>query len=367
MEINFANPHKNNIFLIKKIKKKINNVIYSNKYILGDENQILQKKIEAYTGSKYAVTLNSGTDAILCSLIASNMKHNDEILVPSHTATATISVLKLLNLKIKFVDIDLSDYNLDIKDLQKKITKKSKAIIAVHIYGNPSNIIKIKKIANKFKLILIEDCAQAMGTKFLNKHVGNFGDFGCFSFFPTKNLSAIGDAGAVIVNKKNLYHKLLKIRQYGWNKKRASVITGINSRCDELQAAILNVKIDNLDKYIFKRRKIADFYNKSLANLPIVLPKERKKGKHSYHLYVIRIYANLRKKFMVYMKKQGINLGIHYYPPNHKMKSFKSNNTLKNTDFISKQIVSLPIYPELKLKELVYITSRIKSFFKKNK
>ena len=273
--------------------------------------------------------------------------------------------MKLLNLKIKFVDIDVSDYNLDPEDLKKKITKNSKAIIVVHIYGNPSNIVKIKKIAKKFNLILIEDCAQAIGTKYLNKHVGTFGDFGCFSFFPTKNLSAIGDAGAVIVNKKNLYDKLLRIRQYGWNEKRVSIMTGINSRCDELQAAILNIKLESLNKFILKRRRIANFYDNNLIDLPIVLPKERKKGKHSYHLYVIRISPKLRKKFMVYMKKKGINLSIHYYPPTHKMKSFYSKTKLKNTEYISKQIVSLPMYPELKLKELNYITKSIKSFFKK--
>jgi dTDP-4-amino-4,6-dideoxygalactose transaminase len=363
--INFASPIENNKKYKSKILFKLSKVISSNKYILGNENKILEKKIKEFTKAKYAITLNSGTDALICSLIAAGIKSGDEVIAPSHTATATITAIKSLKARVKFADISKEDFNIDITDLKKKISKKTKAIIVVHIYGNPAEIDKIISLAKNKKISIIEDCAQAMGTKFKNKHVGTFGDFGCLSFFPTKNLSAIGDAGAIILNSKANYEKLLKIRQYGWNDKRISVMDGINSRCDEMQASILNLKIDDLNKFILNRRRIASFYNKKLAKLPIILPIEREKGKHSYHLYVIRISSKLRKKFLHFMKKKGVNLGIHYYPPTHTMKIFKTNIKLKNTDYISKQIVSLPMYPELKNEELNYIVNKIKLFFNK--
>jgi len=365
--INFANPLENNKKYKSKILFKLSEVISSNKYILGNENKILENKIKKFTKAKYAITLNSGTDALICSLIAAGIKSGDEIIAPSHTATATITAIKILKAKVKFADISEEDFNVDITDLKKKISKKTKAIIVVHIYGNPAKIDKIMSLVKNKKISIIEDCAQAMGTKFKNKHVGTFGDFGCLSFFPTKNLSAIGDAGAIILNSKANYKKLLKIRQYGWNDKRISVLDGINSRCDEMQAAILNLKIDYLNEFTLNRRRIASFYNLKLAKLPLVLPVERENGKHSYHLYVIRISSKLRKKFLYFMKNNGINLGIHYYPPTHKMKTFRINIKLKNTDYISEQIVSLPMYPELKNKELNYIVNKIKLFFNKNK
>lgn len=365
--INFANPFENNKSFKSKILSRLSKVISSNQYILGKENKLLEKKIKKFTKAKYAIAVNSGTDALICSLIAAGVKNGDEVIAPAHTATATITAIKTLKAKIKFVDINKDDFNVCVFDLKKKISKNTKAIIVVHIYGNSAKIDKILSLVKGKKISVIEDCAQAMGTKFKNQHVGTFGDYGCLSFFPTKNLSAIGDAGAIILNKKINYEKLKKIRQYGWNSKRISVIDGINSRCDEMQAAILNIKINYLNKFIEKRKKIALRYSDSLKNLPITLPKENKYCDHSYHLYVIRVSEKLRDKFIMYLKKKRINVGIHYYPPCHLMKNFKCKTNLLNTEIISKEIISLPNYPELSEKQLLFITSTIKKFFNSKK
>jgi dTDP-4-amino-4,6-dideoxygalactose transaminase len=365
--LNFFSPLESNKIYKNKILSSISKVIDSGKYILGDNVRTFEKNICKYLKAKYAVAVNSGTDALVASMICLNISSDDEVIVPSHTATATISSIKLLKAKPVYVDINTSDYTIDTTKLLKLITSKTKAIIGVHIYGHPCENLKITEICKNKKIFYIEDCAQAMGSEINNKKIGTFGDLSCFSFYPTKNLSAVGDAGAVVTDNYNYYKKILKIRQYGWNEKRISVTQGINSRCDELQAAILNIKIKFLDKCINKRRFIAKFYNKNLKNLPISLPVEKSLCKHSYHLYVIRVNKFIRNNFLEYMKKKKIILGIHYDPPCHMMKNFRSTEfKLSNTEKISKEIVSLPIYPELSKKDLNKVIKNIILFFKKN-
>jgi dTDP-4-amino-4,6-dideoxygalactose transaminase len=364
--LNYSSPLENNKKIKKKILHAISNTIDSGQYILGNNVKIFERKLAKYLKVKYVIALNSGTDALVASLLCINVIKNDEIIVPSHTATATISSIQLLGAKPVFADINLENYTIDTKNISTLITSKTKAIIGVHIYGHPCDNFEIIKICNKNKIYFIEDCAQAIGSEFNKKKIGTFGDFGCFSFFPTKNLSAIGDAGAVVTNNYNYYQKLKKIRQYGWDKKRISVVNGINSRCDELQAAILNIKIKFLDQYIQKRRAVAKFYNHHLKKFPVTLPEENINCKHSYHLYVIRVRNSIRDSFIKFMKSKKIFLGIHYQRPTHLMCNFKKSKIyLRNTEKISKEIVSLPMYPELSRKKLLRIFKQINLFYKK--
>ena len=363
--IHFSNPKANNIEDRKFFLSQIDNVIKSGKYILGSNVFSLEKKLSKYINTKFVVSTNSGTDALICALLSIGKKKGDEVITTSHTATATSTAIQIAGGKPVYVDICEDDYCLNPSEIKKKITKKTKAIIVVHIYGHPAKIKEIQKIAKQKKIKLVEDCAQAIGSKYMNKNVGTFGDYGCYSFFPTKNLSAIGDAGAVICKKKSDYDKLLKIRQYGWDEKRISNLRGINSRCDELQAAILNIKLPKLNQYIKKRNLIAKKYNELLKDLPIILPKTKKFVYHSFHLYVIRVKKSFRDKLIKYMQKHKIFLGIHYKTPCHLMPNFKKNNfKLKFTEKICNEVLSLPIYPELKVNEVVKITSLIKNFYK---
>ena len=366
--ISFSNPKLNNLEDRKKILRQIDRVIKSGQYILGSNVSSLETKLSKYLNTKFVVSTNSGTDALVCALISIGVKKGDEVITTSHTATATSTAIQIVGGKPIYVDICEDDYCLDPKEIKKKITKKTKAIVVVHIYGHPAKLKEIKKIAKQNNLRIVEDCAQAIGSNYMKKKAGTFGDFGCYSFFPTKNLSAIGDAGAIICKKKSDYKKLLKIRQYGWDKNRVSNSLGINSRCDELQAAILNIKIPKLDYYIKKRNIIAKKYDNLLKDLPIVLPKINSLVYHSFHLYVVRVKKNLRDKLINYMKNHNIFLGIHYKTPCHLMPNFKKKNIkLKFTEKICDEIISLPIYPELKSNEIIKITSLIKNFYKNNK
>ncbi|MDC1416224.1 DegT/DnrJ/EryC1/StrS family aminotransferase, partial [Pelagibacteraceae bacterium] len=336
-------------------------------YILGKNVKKFEKNLQKYLGSKYAISNNSGTDSLIMSLMCLNLKKNDEVLVPSHTATATLTSLRLMNYKYKFLDIDNDSMNISLKDFKKKINKNTKAIIVVHLYGNPFNVNEIKLICKKKRIRIIEDCAQSFGAMINKKKVGTIGDFGCFSFFPTKNLSAIGDAGAVVTNNNKFYKKLLKIRQYGWDRDRISEINGINSRCDEIQASILNIKIKSIDINNKIRNDIANFYNRELKNLPIRLPMYKKNFYHVYHLYVIRVSKLLRNKIIKFFQSNNINLGIHYKTPCHKMKNFFLNDVeLPITDKVVDEIITLPLYPELKKKYQLKTVRLLKQFYKEN-
>ncbi len=365
--INFSSPKHKNIKNIDSYLKVIKKVILSGNYILGKNVKSFEKKLKNYFNCRYAITNNSGTDSLIMSLMCLNLKKNDEVLVPSHTASATLTSLRLMQYNYRFVDIDYETMNINLDDMKKKINKNTKVIIAVHLYGNPCEIEKIKSICKRKRIFLIEDCAQAFGANYKGKKVGTFGDFGCFSFFPTKNLSAIGDAGAVITNNKKFYQNLLKVRQYGWDKNRVSLINGINSRCDEIQASILNLKINSINKDNNLRNKIATTYNEKLKNLPLKLPISNNDFYHTYHLYVIKVPKLLRDKIINYFKQHKILLGIHYKKPCHKMKNFVKKNTyLPITDKVTSEIISLPIYPELKNKEQIRIIKLLKKFYKNN-
>ena len=362
--IYFANPKSEYLYLKNKIHRKISDVLNSNSYILGNEVKKFEKNFSKYLGIKYSLGVSNGTDALILALKAIDIKPGDEVITTSHTAFATIAAIREVGAIPVFVDIKEDDFTIDTRYLKKKITKKTKAIIIVHIYGNPADILTVKKIAKKKKLILIEDCAQAHGAEYNKKKVGTFGDFSCFSFYPTKNLSTFGDAGMVSTNNHKLFKRLKLTREYGWIKKNLSVRDGYNKRIDELHAAILNIKLSYLENFNNKRISIAKKFLNSIKSNKIIMPRIDNFKKHVFHLFVIRVKNNQRSKFLNHLKKNGILAGIHYPIPNHRQKPYKKfhKSKLPITDKISKEIVSLPNFPLLSNKEINKIINTVNKY-----
>lgn len=351
----------------KAINNEINSAMQSvlNKgwYILADEVKKFEEEFAKYIGTKYAGGVNSGTDALLISLMALGVKSGDEVIVVSHTATPTVMPISLIGATPMFVDIDPETYTMDVTQVEKKITKNTKAVIPVHLYGHSVDMDPLMKIAKKYGIYIIEDCCQAHGAEYKERKVGNFGDMSAFSFYPTKNLGAYGDGGIILTNNPDLYEKALMLRQYGWKSRYDSQFIGVNSRLDEIQASILRVKLKKLEGWNEKRREIASLYKELLKSSDIVLPIEKEYAKHVYHLYVIR-HKN-RNKLQEYLLENGVQTQIHYPVPVHKQKAYLKLEIyahLPITEKICQEILSLPIHPWLSLLEIEKIAGLIKSF-----
>ena len=319
--------------------------------------------------SKYGVAVGSGTDALLISLMSINIKNGDEVITASNTAIPTISAIVNSGAKPILVDVK-EDYLIDVGQIEKKITKKTKAIIPVHLYGRSCDMEKIVKISNKYKLSIIEDCAQSQGAKLNNKFVGTFGSLGCFSFYPTKILGGYGDGGFILTNNFKLYSNIKKIRFYGidtidkknqFYKKYYSNINGLNSRLDEINSKILNFKLNKVNKFILKRRKIARIYDEELKNTGLKLPIKNNNKYDVYHLYTV--YHKKRDLIIKKLLKEKIQTRIIYPFPVHKMKAYSKffiNEKYDVSEIVSKGIFSLPLYPELNVKDVYYICRKLK-------
>ncbi len=358
--------------LKKKIFKSIDKSLKSGVIFFGKELEKFENNFTKKYNLKYGLAVGSGTDAIYLSLLSMNIGPGDEVITVSNSAIPTVSAINSCGAKAKFVDVD-SNYLIDVNKIKDQITKKTKAIIPVHLYGQSCDMEKIYKIAKKYRLKIIEDCAQAQGAKFKNKFVGSYGDTGCFSFYPTKILGAYGDGGFISTPSKNLYEKLKRIRFYGienynkknkFNKKYYANTHGTNSRISELQTAILNLKLPMVSGWIKKRRKLANVYFNQLKNTSLGLPNEKKNCLHVFHLYVV--YHPKRDIILKKLRIKNIFLNINYPYPIHKMKAYKhlilnKNNNLKNTEKFSKGIFSLPLYPKLKTSDVIKICKNLKS------
>ena len=354
-----ANPLPENQKHLREIRKAITRVIDSGSYILGSEVERFENNFSNYLGNKYSVGVNSGTDALILSLRALGIKENDEVLLPSHTATATASAVVSVGATPVFVDIDENSLNIDPKDLEMKISTKTKAIIMVHLYGHPCEVSKIAEIASREKIHLIEDCAQSLGATYDLKPTGSFGILSCFSFYPTKNLGAIGDAGAISTNNKELFERIRMLRQYGWNEERVSIIESNQSRLDEIQSAVLNVKMKYFEETLYERNEVARIYSENLKNLNLQIPQVSPRSQHSFHLYVIRIKN--REKVIEKLNKMKIYPGIHYKVPIHLSPAFAnySHKNLPVTESVANEILSLPLYPGIKKKDVFRVVKGI--------
>lgn len=346
-----------------ELTRSIKNTLRSGHYILGKNVEAFEKSFSKYVGSKYCVGVANGLEALQISLMALGIGRGDEVITVSNTAVATALAITNTGAKPVFVDVD--DYfHIDVNKIEGKINKKTKAIMPVHLFGQIADIERILKIANKHNLKIIEDACQAHGAVLNGRRAGSFGDVGCFSFYPTKNLGAYGDAGAITTNSKPLYQKCLMLRNYGQKSRYEHHLKGMNSRLDELQAVILNTKLKKLDDRLLKRNKIARTYINNLRGVSqIILPKIRKNNYHSFHLFVIQ--AKNRDKLQKYLKEKGIETIIHYPIPIHKQVSFKeySNVKLAATEKFSKEILSLPINPFLNNNEIKFTCNQIRSFY----
>ena len=357
--------------ILFKVDKNLSkgDIFFGNELINFERNFINKYK------SNYGIAVGSGTDALLISLKALNLKKGDEVITAANTAIPTISAIINSGAIPRLVDVG-EDYLIDPLKIEKAINKKTKVIIPVHLYGQACDMDKIKKISNKYKLIIIEDCAQAQGAKYKNKFVGNFGHFGCFSFYPTKILGTYGDGGFITTKRIEHYKKIKRLRFYGietvnkkskyFNKYYANE-NGLNSRLDEIQSTILNIKIKKVDNYISKRIKLAKIYLNHLKNTKIVLPITNKFNKHVYHLFTIR--HQKRNKIVEILKKKNIYTRTIYPYAINKMKAYKKfckySSKLKNSENFSKNIFSLPLYPELKETEIKMICDILKKILKK--
>jgi len=329
-----------------EIDQAVKKVLDSGWYILGDEVKQFETEFAQYNACTHAIGVGSGTEALHLALVACGIQAGDEVITVSHTAVATIAAIELCGAIAVFADIVPDTYTIAINEIPPLITKKTKAILPVHIYGHPANMPEICAIAKQHDLFVIEDCAQAHGAEINGQKVGTFGDFGCFSFYPTKNLGALGDGGAVITDNSELSEKINLLREYGWKERFISSIPGWNSRLDEIQAAILRVKLKHLDEDNKKRQKIAKIYQDNIALTNIILPQAMVNFKHVFHLFVIR--TKYREKLFNYLKNSEIGVAIHYPVPVHQQQAYKKySRKLPITQQISKEIISLPIYPEL--------------------
>jgi dTDP-4-amino-4,6-dideoxygalactose transaminase len=359
-----ANPQAQFHSYQNEIETAVLNVLRSNRYILGPEVELLEKEFANFIGVSSSIGVANGTDALEIAIRALEIGPGDEIITVSHTAVATVAAIESAGAKAVLVDVDLSSFTLNPEQLQEVLTPNTKAIIAVHIYGQSADLELINSFCINNKLYLIEDVSQAHGAKWKGKRLGSIGHIGCFSCYPTKNLGAIGDAGLITTNDITLANKIRILREYGWKERYVSLIAGRNSRLDEIQAAILRVKLRHLDEDNKKRQIIAAKYTQELADLPIDLPKYKADFEHVFHLYVVK--TQQRDKLIKHLEANGIQAGIHYPMPIHLQPAYKNRISIANdmsiTEKMSKQVLSLPIYPELKEQQLNQVINALLNF-----
>jgi dTDP-4-amino-4,6-dideoxygalactose transaminase len=360
-----ANPAAQYLSHQAEINAAIAAVLDGNRYILGPQTQAFEQEFAAYLGVAHAVGVGSGTEALHLALRACHIGAGAEVITVSHTAVATVSAIELAGATPVLVDIDPLTYTIDPRLIERAITSRTKAIIPVHLFGGAANLSPIIDLAHKYNLKLIEDCAQAHGARYADRVVGGYGDASCFSFYPTKNLGAIGDGGLVATNDPQIAENLNLLRQYGWRERYVSEVAGWNTRLDELQAAILRVKLRYLDEDNARRRALAAIYDEQLAGV-VTLPIELENTRHVYHLYVIR--HPQRDALMSYLRERGIGTAIHYPVPIHLQPAYRGRlgdaGSLSETEKAAREIVSLPMYPELSAEEVQMVTQAIREFAK---
>ncbi len=348
-----------------EVDDAIGGVLGSSQFILGEECERFEKEFAKFCRVKYAIGVGSGLSALELSMRALDIGPGDEVITPANSFIASSSSISFTGAKPVLVDCYENTFNIDVEKCEKAITKKTKAIMPVHLFGQVANMEKVLKLAKKYKLNVIEDACQAHGASFKNKMAGSFGDVAAFSFYPGKNLGAFGDGGIVVTSNKKIAEVIKMLRNYGQREKYIHLTLGENSRLDNIQAAILRVKLKILSKWNRKRVENAKLYNKLLKGLPLVLPKIRSNYNHVFHLYVVRIKE--RDKLAKFLAGKGISTQMHYPIPIHLQPAYRELG-YKMGDFpiaekLASEILSLPMFPELTNSEIKYICSQIKAFF----
>lgn len=360
--IHFLDLKKINLEFQSQIEDALLNVYHSGWYILGKNVRKFEHNFASYCGTKHCIGVANGLDALSLILKAYEFNAGDEIIVPANTYIASILAISNNNLTPILVEPDIKTYNIDPSKIEDKITDRTKAIMAVHLYGQVANMVEINQIAKKYNLKVIEDSAQAHGAIYNNKRTGNLGDVSGFSFYPGKNLGALGDGGAITTNDDQLADKLKALSNYGSKIKYEHIYKGSNSRLDEIQAAILDIKLKYLDKNNNRRREIANLYINNTNNKRIILPEIKDQQTHVWHLFVIR--TENRNDLQEFLTKNNIQTMIHYPIPPHKQDAYKelSHLNLPITEMIHKEVLSLPISPVLTDEECLKVIELINKY-----
>jgi dTDP-4-amino-4,6-dideoxygalactose transaminase len=372
-KIKMVDLEKQYLRIKSEIDAAMQNVLQSTAFIQGPQVSQFAKALAEYTGAKHVIPCANGTDALQVSMMALGFKPGDEVILPVHTYVATAEVIALLGLTPVFVDVDEHTFNIDVSQLEQKITSKTVAIVPVHLYGQCANMEAIMNIATKHKLHVIEDAAQSLSAEFIfsdgsRKKSGTIGTVGCTSFFPSKNLGCYGDGGAIFTNDAALAEKITMIANHGQKVKYHHEIIGVNSRLDTLQAAVLNVKLKYLDDYTRKRNEVAAYYDKALSSIQqIQIPLRVSYSTHAFHQYTIKVTGVDRDEFKLYLDKCNVPTMIYYPVPLHLQKAYKQTGIERGsfpvTEKLSKTVLSLPVHTEMDEEQLNYICTIIQKYF----
>lgn len=394
MQIQLINLKRQYESIKEEVDKEVLDVLSEGQYIMGKNVKEFEREISEYIGVKHSVSVGNGTDALIIALKALGIGRGDEVITTPFTFFATAESISFVGATPVFVDVDINTFNIDPAKIEEKITDKTKAIMPVHIFGQPCDMDAINEIAKKHNLKVIEDACQAIGSEYKGKKAGSLSDIACFSFFPTKNLGCAGDGGMIVTNDDNLATVCRALRAHGSGadgQKAFNIINNIkedavedngtdntvynplkyynyligqNSRLDELQAAILRVKLRNLDKWNDARRKHARFYSEQLKDTNLAAPFEADNVKHVYHLYILQ--SDDRSKMVNYLKENGIATGVYYPIPLHLQKAYKDlgykEGDLPNAEYLSHRTFAIPMFAELTDEEKEYIVETIKKF-----
>lgn len=361
----------------QKIKSEIDfaiaDCLNSAEFINGSIVTTFSNHLSQYLDNTSIIPCANGTDALQIALMSLDLQEEDEIILPAFTYIATAEVIALLKLKAVLVDVNESDFNISVEAIRKAISPKTKCIVPVHLFGQACDMQSIMQIAKEHNLYVIEDTAQSIATECIysdatKKKAGTIGNIGTLSFFPTKNLGAFGDAGAIICSDENLANKIKMIANHGQLKKYHHELIGVNSRLDSLQAAILNVKLKYLNEYIQKRQNIAKYYDEKLSNMEhLIIPQRTNYSTHTYHQYTLQILNNKRDALKNFLQEKGIQSMIYYPMPVHHQEAYKNwsigTGGVEVSERLCKEVLSIPIHTELTEEEMEYIVRSIKEFF----
>lgn len=360
--IKFLDLKKINNRYREEIDSRIKNILDKGWYLQGEENENFTKNFANFCGTKFALGVANGLDALNLIIKAYGFGNGDEIIVPANTYIATILAISENGCIPILVEPDIKTYNINPDSIEEKITTKTKAIMVVHLYGQAVQMAKIWKIAKKYNLKIIEDSAQAHGAIYQENRTGNLGDASGFSFYPGKNLGCMGDGGAVTTNDEELFNKIKAIANYGSDRKYHHIYKGVNSRLDEIQAAVLDIKLNHLDSDNNKRREISKYYRENIKNSKIILPETYDEKSHVWHIFAVR--TQNRDEFQKYLTEKGIQTIIHYPTPPHKQGAYKEWNNLSFpiTEEIHNTILSLPISPVMTDSEIEKVVEVVNEF-----
>jgi len=350
----------------KEIDAAVSDIIQNGQYIMGPNVKALESEMAAYLGVKHAIGVANGTDALVLALKALGIGSGDEVITSPYTFFASAESISRVGATPVFADIDPETYDINPDEIQKKVSPKTKAIIPIHIFGQPADMERISDLAEKYHLYCIEDACQAIGSAYKDKKSGSIGHVGCFSFFPTKNLGGYGDGGMLVTGDDEIAEKIKLLRVHGSNKKYMHSMIGYNSRLDEIQAAILRVKLKYIDDWNKARRQKAKLYKELLQDAPVTTPYEHKDVYHVYHLFTIQ--GEKRDELAAYLQEKGIPTGVYYPVPLHLQEVYKGlgykPGDLPVAENLCAKNLSLPLYPELADDHIEYISAQIKNFYK---